>query len=323
MKYPLGGSTISKLAKFAQESRPYSDNRLADIANGIHDKFRTYSGVYQRQQSITEVLSKGYFTANHLTNPAWLEKITQTERRFDTKNVSLFDVLGFEALTRITEKFGKETEEPLNAEENIEQISELLKQNSEIKTELEKLYFSFAKHIANKIKRRKRVKAKDLKEPSKLLAELIHKHLFKNTSISQQTVYIFVCLIGYTFTTIFIGMIMAAKGTDMFDNVFGLNSKQIPQQQIINTKNTYNIVNNYNNLISDFVIEDANIYLRNSIKTKCIGKIKRNTIVLILSQKEKWCFIEAVVEKYDKKEKTTIEKVVKGWVMKNSLDNFQ
>lgn len=319
----LGGSTISTLAKFTQESRKFSANNLGGIACDIHDKFRMHSSLFESQLSLTEQLSKGYFSANHLAIPSWVDKITQTERRFDAKNVNLFDVLSAETLTRLTWKFGKETEEPVDAEGNIEQITDLLNQNSELKKELENLYLSFAKHITGKLKRRRKLKAKDLKEPSKLFTEFIHKHLFKNTGISLQTVFTFVCLIWYLFNVILIGMIMEAKGADMFDSVFGGDSEQIPQQEIINNKNTYNIVNNYNNITSDFVIKDVSVYLRNSTKTKCIGRIKRTTTVLILSQKPKWCFIEAVIEKYDIKTKTTMEKVVRGWILKECLDYFQ
>lgn len=319
----LGGSTISTLAKFTQESRKFSANNLGGIASDIHDKFRMHSGLFERQLSLTEQLSKGYFSTNHLAIPLWVDKITQTEKRFDAKNVNLFDVLSAETLTRLIGGFRKETEEAVNAEGNIEQITDLLNQNSELKKELENLYLSFAKHITGKLNRRKKLKAKDLKEPSKLFTEFIHKHLFKNTGISLQTVFTFVCLIEYAFTVIFIGMIMEAKGKDMFDGIFGVDSEQMPQQQIINNKSTYNIVNNYNNITSDFVIKDVSVYLRNSTKTKCIGKIKRTTTVLILSQKPKWCFIEAVIEKYDIKTKTTIEKVVRGWILNEYLDYFQ
>lgn len=319
----LGGSTISTLTKFAQGSEKPFGNNLSDIASVIQDKFRLHNRIFESQLSITEQLSKGYFTANHLAIPSWVEKITQTERRFDRKNVNLFDVLSAETLTRLTGKSGKEAEESINVEGNIGQITELLNQSAELKTELETLYLSFAKHISSKLKRRKKLKAKDLKEPSKLFTEFIHKHLFKNTGISLQTVFTFVCLIEYSFTVIFIGMIMEDKGKDMFDSIFGVDSKQILQQQITNNKNAYNIVNNYRNIINDFVIVDANVYLRNSTKTKCIGRIKHNTIVVIICQKPKWCFIEAVVGKYDKKTKTTIEKVVRGWILKEHLDYFQ
>ena len=76
-------------------------------------------------------------------------------------------------------------------------------------------------------------------------------------------------------------------------------------------------------MIHDFTIDAAPLYQRNSTKTKCIGKIKPNTQVLILNQKPKWCLVEVLIEKFDKKTKTTIDKVVRGWVMKTHLDYFQ
>lgn len=320
----LGGSTITALARSIQMSQPINKvNTFADLAKRIQDKYSTHHNVFNKQLTITELLSKGYFNANNLAYPSWINKISQTEKLFDSRNVNLFDVLSAETLTRITETIEEVSEEDVNAGENLDQISEVLKENAALKNELENLYLNFAKHIASKLKRRKRVNSRDLKEPSKLLTAFIHKHLFTNTRLSQQAIYTFICLIEYVFTVIFIGLIMEGKGDDIFNKIFSNETETIPQQQAITNNNTYNIVNNYNFNQSDFVINDAKVYLRNSVKTNCIGKIKQNTTILILSQKLEWCFVEAIAEKYDKKRKKIIEKVVRGWIMKKHLDSFQ
>jgi hypothetical protein len=321
----LGGSTVFNVAKALNETSNAVKNLydFSVIANDIQSKFSTYNSIFERQLSISEVLAKDYFHANKLSTPDWVTKFSQTVSDFDKSRITAFDILTADTYTRITENLPvNEDEEVKSSEEKLDEIALILKENKDVKEELENLYISFAKHIANKLKRRnkRKLKSKDLKAPSEQLALFIHKNLFENSKISTQTVYTFICLIDYVFNTIILAIVFEATGTKIFEKVFG---EDTPPTQIQIAYQPKIVKNVYANVIHDFTIDAAPLYQRNSTKTKCIGKIKPNTQVLILNQKPKWCLVEVLIEKFDKKTKTTIDKVVRGWVMKTHLDYFQ
>lgn len=321
----LGGSTVFNAAKVLNETSNAikSSYDFSVMANDIQSKFAKYNSIFERQLSISEVLAKDYFHANKLSTPDWVTKYSQIINDFDKSRVSAFDILTADTYTRITENVPvNEDEEVKSSEEKLDEIALILKENKDIKEELENLYISFSKHIANKLKRRnkRKLKSKDFKEPSEQLALFIHKNLFENSKISTQTVYTFICLIDYVFNAIILAIVLEATGSKIYEKVFGEDTPVAPIQVTYQPKIAKNV---YTNIIHDFTIDTTAIYLRNSTKTKCIGSINPNTRVLILSQKPKWCFVEVLIEKFDKKSKTTIEKVVRGWVVKQHLDYFQ
>lgn len=303
----------------------FDSNTIVGRALSIQANFESHAALFEKQLSVSEMLTKQYFNANKLEIPSWVNEITQVGKAFKESNLSMLGVLSAETFNRIKVSF--EDGKSSDAEKDIDQLTALLNENAVLKAELENLYIAFSKRIASKLKRRKRLKAKDLKEPKEEFAEFIHKFLFKNNKLSLQAVFRFVCILEWLFTTIFISMILEAKGDDMFYSIFGKDSKQTdqPASNTINnnTVNNYGITNNYHNVITDFTIENANLYLRNSTKSRCVGKIKINTTALILRQKPQWCFVEVMITVYNKKLKNSAEKVVRGWVMKKHLDYFQ
>ena len=321
----LGGSTVANITKALSgaANNIKSSYDFSVMANDMQSKFATYNSIFEKQLSISEALAKDYFHANKLSTPDWVTKFSQTVNDFDKSRITAFDILTADTYTRITENVPvNEDEEIKSSEEKLDEIALILKENKDVKEELENLYISFAKHIANKLKRRnkRKLKSKDLKVPSEQLALFIHKNLFENSKISTQTVYTFISLIDYVFNAIILAIVFEATGTKIFEKVFGEDTPVAPIQITYQPKITKNV---YANVIHDFTIDTTAIYLRNSTKTKCIGKIKPNTQVLILSQKPKWCLVEVLTEKYDRKSKSTIDKVVRGWVMKTHLDYFQ
>jgi RNase P/RNase MRP subunit p29 len=86
--------------------------------------------------------------------------------------------------------------------------------------------------------------------------------------------------------------------------------------------------------ISDWVIKKTSIYLRNAVKSKRIGIIKKGTTLLILNSKEGWCYVQGRVlisasnnRKNRKKYKTTkapqiIKETVRGWIKSENLDMY-
>lgn len=321
MQAILGGSVTALLANQARNSFKPSGFDFSDLSRGIYEKLNTHSRLYEKQLSIAEQLSKGFYAANHLALPSWVDKIQSAQRTFDVANIRAFDLLSASTLTRIAEELEEEQEQ--TPEENITTVSELISQNAALKQDLENLYFAFAKRITSKLKKKKkRVTSEDLKEPLRIVTEIIHKHILGQVGVSMQTTYTFIWIINYVLFGVLLNIIMEGKGKDMFDGIFGEDEKQIQApQQIIN--NNYPVINNYNYVSQDTVIENANIYQRNSVKTKCIGLVKQSTIVLIIQQKPKWCFVETIVMKYDKKAGKKMEKVIKGWILKKYLSYFQ
>lgn len=293
-----------------------------DLAINIKDIFSAKSDILAAQIAISESIGKDYFATNQLAMPSWLKEDHFTKHKFREDQISYADILSANTLTRITETFSSENEDDNDANENLQKITDLLKENSILKKEIQNLYFSFGKHIANKLNKRKKLKEDDLKEPTKLFTAFIHKNLLKDNFLTPQTIYTIICIIEYVFSLIIIGIILEAKGGSIYNKVMGEDEK-IQQVQPTTINNTHTITNNYKNIISDFVIKDASIYIRNSIKVRRFGKIKRNTSVLILAQKPEWCLVEALVTIYNKKTKTTLDVVKRGWVMKKNLDYFQ
>lgn len=316
----LGGSITALLAeqmKYAQQPKGFD---LSGISGGILEKINAHSQLYDKQLTLAEQISKGFFAANYLSSPSWVDKIQSAHRTFDVANIRAFDILSASTLTRIAEEL--EYEEDETPEETITTVSELISENTALKQDLENLYLAFSKRVANKVKRKKkRVTSQDLKEPLRIVTEIIHKHLLGKAGVSLQTTYIFVWMVNFVFWTILFNMLMEAKGKDMFDGIFGEDEKQIQAPPIIN--NNYSVINNYNYVSQDTVIEDVSIYQRNSIKTKCLGRVKKGIVVLILQQKPKWCFVETIIIKHNKKTEKDTVKVVKGWILKQSLSYFQ
>lgn len=293
-----------------------------DLALSMKEIFTSKSDILAAQIAISESIGKDYFSANHLAMPSWLKENHFKKHKFNEDQVSFADILSANTLTRITENFITENEDENGINESLQKITDLLNENSTLKTEIQNLYFSFGKHIASKLNKRKKLKEEDLKEPTKMLTSFIHKNLLKENFLRPQTIYTIICIIEYVFSLIIIGIILEAKGGSIYNSVMGEDEK-IQQVQPAHSNNTHKITDNYQNILSDFVIKDASIYIRNSIKARCFGKIKCNTSVLILTQKPKWCLVEALVTIYNKKTKTTLEVVKRGWVMKKNLDYFQ
>ncbi|MFN7910481.1 MAG: hypothetical protein ACK5QC_01575 [Bacteroidota bacterium] len=316
----LGGSIpalLEEQMKYTQQAKGFD---LSAFSGGILKKFNAHSQLYDKQLTLAEKLSKGFFAANHLALPSWVDKIQSAQRTFDVANISAFDLLSASTLTRIAEEL--EYEEDETPEETITTVSELINENAELKQDLENLYLAFSKRIASKVKRKKkRVTSQDLKEPVRIVTEIIHKHLLGKRGVSLQTTNTFIWIINYVLWGILFNIIMEGKGKDMFDGIFGEDEKQIQTQPIIN--NNYSAINNYNYVSQDTVIEDAGIYLRNSIKAKCLGRVKKGIVVLIIQQKPKWCFVETIIIKNDKKTGKDFKKVVKGWISKKNLAYFQ
>lgn len=320
MQAVLGGSVTALLAKQMKYPQQPKGFDLSGISGGILEKINAHSQLYDKQLTLAEKLSKDFFAANHLSSPSWVDKIQSAHRTFDVANIRTFDLLSASTLTRIAEELEyKEGETP---EKTITTVSELIKENTALKQDLENLYLAFSKRVASKAKRKKkRVTSQDLKEPLRIVTEIIHKHLLGKAGVSLQTTYIFVWIVNFVLWTILFNMLIEARGKDMFDHIFGEDEKQIQAPPIIN--NNYSVINNYNYVSQDTVIEDASIYQRNSIKTKCIGRVKKGIVVLILQQKPKWCYVETIIMKHNKKTKKDTEKVVKGWILKQSLSCFQ
>jgi hypothetical protein len=319
MQAVLDGSVTALLAE-QMKSQQLKAFDLSGISSGILGKINAYSQVYDRQLTLAEQLSKGFYAANHLALPSWVDKIQSAQRTFDVTHIRAFDLLSASTLTRIAEKLKYEEDE--TPEENITTVSELISQNADLKKDLESLYLAFSKRIASKVKRKsKKVTSEDLKEPVRIVTEIIHKHFLGKRGVSLQTTYTFIWIINYVLWGILFNIIMEGKGKDMFDSIFGEDEKQIQAPQVIN--NSYPVINNYNYVSQDTVIEDASIYLRNSIETKGLGRVKKGTVVLIIKQKPKWCFVETIIMKHDKKTGRNVEKVVKGWIFKKYLAYFQ
>jgi hypothetical protein len=320
MQALVGGSIHAMLAEqmiYTQQPKGFD---FSAISAGILEKINAHSKLYDNQLTLAEKLSKGFFAANHLALPSWVDKIESAHRTFNVANIRTFDLLSATTLTRIAEEL--EYEEDETPEDTISTITDLIGENVALKQDLESLYLAFAKRITNKVKRKKRrVTSQDLKEPLRIVTEIIHKHLLGKTGVSLQTTYIFVWMVNFTLWTILFNMLMEAKGKDMFDSVFSEKEKQIQTPQVIN--NNYSVINNYNYVSQDMVNEDASIYLRNSIKTKCLGRVKKGIIVLIIQQKPKWCFVETIIIANDRKTGKDFEKVVKGWILKKNLAYFQ
>jgi len=291
-----------------------------DFAAGINHKFKMFDDLFQRQLSISETMSRSYFTANQMSIPSWVDKISQIETNFNINNLNLIGLLSAETLTRLAEKHENVEDRVIPAEENITELSKLIEENQALKSELDNLYRSFSKYIVSKVKKKKKIQQADLNEPKIQISKFIHKILFKDNSISLQSVYNLVCLLDFVFTVIILGIIMEGKGSDIYDSIVGEETKQTTQPINFHKNITTNI---YYDIKCDFVIEDAKLYLRNSLKSKCLGLVKINTTVIIIKQKPKWCFIEVLVKNYNKKTKSNIEKVEKGWILKKHLDYFQ
>lgn len=320
MQAVLGGSVTALLAeqmKYTQQTKGFD---LSSISGSILDKINANSQLYDKQLTLAEQLSKGFFAANHLSSPSWVDKIQSAHRTFNVANIRAFDLLSASTLTRIAKEL--EHGEDETPEETITTVSELISRNAALKQDLENLYLAFSKRVASKVKRKKkRVTSQDLKEPLRIVTEIIHKHLLGKAGVSLQATYMFVWMVNFVFWTVLYNILMEAKGKDMFDGIFGENEKQIPAPSIIN--NNYFVTNNYNYVSQDTVIEDVSIYQRNSKRTKYLGRVKKGKIVLILQQKPKWCFVETIIMYHNKKTKKDTVKVVKGWILKQSLSCFQ
>lgn len=320
MQTVFGGSITDLLTqqmKYTQQSKGFD---FSCISGGILEKFNAHIQLYNKQLTLAEKLSKDFFAANHLASPSWVDKIQSAHQTFDVANVRAFDLLSANTLTRIAEDLEYEDNE--TPEEIITTVSQLISENKALKKDLENLYLAFSKRVANKVKgKKKRVTDQDLKEPLRILTEIIHKHILGKAGISLQTSYNFVSIVNFVFWSILVNIILEAKGKDMFDVIVGEDEKQMQATPIIN--NNYSRINNYNYVSQDSVIEDVSIYQRNSIKTKCLGQVKRGTVVLVLQQKPKWCFVETIIMNHNKKTEKDTMKVVKGWILKQSLSYFQ
>ncbi len=290
---------------------------FASQAGGIYEKISANNLAYEKQLSIASQLSKSFFLANHLAIPDWVEKMKGAQNFLSENRLRIFDILSADTFIQITEN------EKDNATGSVLELDDIVRENVELKKELETLYLVFAKKIAKKVKRkRKKFEHDDLIEPQKILTKIVHKYLLGKFGCSLQTCYIFVVIFNFAIIGIFLNIILEAKGADMFDSIFGSGDKLVQSTQDVRYLDS-NVNDYYAHYLKDTVIENANIYLRNSTNTKRIGRINANTVVLILQQKPKWCFIEAIGLKPNKVSGKTEETVIRGWILKKHLAYFQ
>ncbi len=294
---------------------------LAELAMGVQERMLGNSSLYQKQMRITEQLGKGFYAANLWQTPSWVDKMNVLDKAIERSKVRWFDVYSSAALSGIEDIENSKGFEPKDVESSLDEVSSLLAENGELKDKLDKLYKSIGKNIARNGKKRKKPSTKELLSIQEKITIFIHRNLFKNTQLSRQKVYILIGVLSFLFTVL-MDIYLSANGSALFNSLIGDDANIKTSQQINKTNNFY-FINSPTKLENDFVICNANLYLRNTLKSKCLGRIERNTTVLILSQKSNWCFIEAIICKLNKKTKVEADTVVRAWIAKKYLDSFQ
>lgn len=309
----LGGSVTALInaGKLANANRA-SSMGLFDIAKGIKEAYSTHENLLRIQSPIIEQLARGYFSSNVGATPSWIDKISEV-RPFT--NPTIYDLLTAGTFAKI-DAIPKGDDTP---EEIVDKAAALIEENEELKNKVYNLTNTVSL-LLTKQSEGEKVTEKELKEPKKILTEIIHEHLLKNT-LSKQSIYVMVCFLEFLMNVIIIGIILEGIGKDIFDGIFG----EKEENKTIQYNITNSVTNNYtlNNISTDFAIEDAQVFCGHSIKTRYVGKLKKGTPVLIYKTKPKWCLIEATIEKKIKKTGEKKDTIIKAWVMKKYLDSFQ
>lgn len=297
----IGGSTVSVLAKLTHEN----SHKFNPTASAL-DLITANPHLFSKQVSIFEKLNKHFYEINQLKTPQWLQEINPVKDYSKVKTLSAFEILSANTLSQFIGEYPDE-EVLTDTEEGLDKMSSLIEENEELKLEIEKLL----KKIANPPKSKSLEKQlAELEDPIKQFSYFVHLNLFRGTEKwSLKTTYYFISLINY----LIVGIYLPKR----LENLFFTDTTQtvINHNHVtIDNRRTVNVYMFDNTSEWGVITKNAKVYRRKSTKTDCIGTVLGETTVRILKTKGGWVFIESAMTKFDKKTKTEIDIVSRGWV---------
>lgn len=304
----LGGSTISNMVRIASEaSKPNAAMTAIEL-------IKSHQNLFTKQLSVYEKIHKQFYKHNNFTTPSWIEQINIARDYKNATTISPFEALSAASLVSMLQTSGDdvEIEEPI---ERFDEVSLLIAENEELKSEIEVLLTAL-----NKVKQKKKSLKKQIKEledPLKKFSIYLHLKVFNNSEKWKlQHTYTLVHILNAIIIQTIILSVFFGKSLEnyFFEDDNQINITINHTQNVSNNKQT-SVINLFNNQeLLGTAIDSTRVYRRKSFKTDCIGTLSKYTTVRIFQKKGDWFFIEAVLTKFDKRLNCEIEIVSRGWV---------
>lgn len=278
-------------------------------AMGTIDILRKHQGLFEKQFSLAKQLASQYDYFKNFPTTTIAHRMNNPVGNLG--GVTNFDVFSGRTLQNIIEVNVDES----TASKNLDVLSEIIESQAELKAGVQEV---LQKVSGLSKKKAKKIKENELKSILEQLTHFFHRYVLRENYLTVQQTFTLMEILSFIVMGLIFNSAMEYKGGEAFESVF-VSKKEIPAKvDTIQTEKNRDTVF----VLQDFVIRDAGMYLRKSLKSKRIGIVQANTKVLVMAQKARWCLVEAWTVTISKKE-GKVEKVRRGWVRKVDLDYFQ
>lgn len=276
--------------------------------------------IFETQQTIFQKI-EGSFQNNNGYNVTSIS--IESLNALKNQKTDLFDAIIIRKIGDVIEHIEEVGGNVDSFEESIAEINELV-DDEDIQSKLVHLTQEISKLFSRKVKKATHDDFEKIIATRQYIILFVHNHILGRAGFSLQSTNVLVDLIdSWIVKLIIVSSIITPKIQNVFAPLIGIDSE--PEKE--NKKKPvnyyqYNNVYNYN-LSNQFDIAFSNcpVYLRNSVKTKNIGTLKKGTTVEILIDKPKWCFIRANINCFNKKTKGRNICLLQVWVEKCNLES--
>jgi RNase P/RNase MRP subunit p29 len=310
MELALGGTNRFDISKIIPPLSKINDNILKELSyvKGIQENVSKYLDVYNHQLNISELLANNFASLIPVQKTTWAS--FTAENFIENKRLTAFDIASGATFYNTVLKFqGDEQKMSVAYNEAMEALG-----NEEVMEELRGFQAT--------------VMENEKLWDGKFFAEwFLNKILIKKFGLNKNVAKL---IISIAFL-IFFSPMLSELGKEPFEEI--KHSFKSSEDLELKGESFIKYIKKKED-ISDWVIKKTSIYLRNAVKSKRIGIIKKGTTLLILNSKEGWCYVQGRVlisasnnRKNRKKYKTTkapqiIKETVRGWIKSENLDMY-